>query len=129
MERIITNKNLLIIGGNGNLGKSIVSLFKKADWRTFSIEYTENINSDSNFILKRNEKLDEEALTKLYYDLDAFTDNRANLFDSIINVAGGFGRSSIKDSNILTQCDVMLEKNYFSSSSKHCATISFSNHS
>ena len=48
---------LLIVGGNGGLGKAVVSAFKKASWQTLNLDVVENPEADQNIIVDGEAKM------------------------------------------------------------------------
>lgn len=94
------SKTSLIVGGSGALGRAMVSKFKKSGWRVACIDLINNDEADTNLIVKKNQPLSQQ-IESIKYGTQAF----AKEYNSIICVAGGFGLSNIKDSNILESYD------------------------
>ena len=55
-------KNILVIGGSGALGKSVVNTFKnsKPVWKVFNLDFNDNNTADTNIKIDNNEKLTNE---------------------------------------------------------------------
>ena len=79
------NKSALVLGGNGVLGKAMVSSFKAHKWSVLSMDFSENNEADSNLLLSSDTKI-QKQLPDLYGNISSFSKE----FDSIICVAGGF---------------------------------------
>lgn len=106
-------KYLLLIGGNGVLGTSILNVFKNnnSNWKICVIDYQENTEADKNILISKEDKFDESFIKNLYEKIEPFS----KVFQAIINVAGGWERGSIKNIEIFSQTQEMLNKNYYSS--------------
>ena len=111
MELNKNEKILLLIGGSGVLGKSIVKIFKlNTNWKVYIIDYKSNDDADKNFVIKGNEKLYcESQLKQIYEWLDKVK------FDCIMNVAGAWEGGSISSNEIFDQTEKMLNANYYPS--------------
>ncbi len=46
-------KRVLIVGGNGALGKAMVNSFKKNNWSICSLDFSDNTNAHKNIILDK----------------------------------------------------------------------------
>jgi len=90
MDNNNQEKYLLLIGGAGALGKSIVKIFKtvnnnNTNWKVHVIDFVECEEADKNIILAKNEKVyNQNQINQIYQAIDSFK------YDSIINVAGAF---------------------------------------
>lgn len=104
------NKFLLLIGGSGNLGRAIVNTFIKKNWSICTIDFKENKDADFNILLERDKLPDVKYI---HYQIEKYMG--LNLFDAIINSAGGFSVSSLKNDNILVENQILMDKNYTSS--------------
>jgi len=104
-------KNLLIIGGSGQLGKIILSTFKTKSpkWNTFNLDFRENNETEKNFIIKENWKLNPEIIPQIQTCFDNST------YDCIVNVAGGWQMEGLKSKNILISTEEMMNMNFYSS--------------
>ena len=51
------NKSALVLGGNGVLGKSMVSSFKAHKWSVLSMDFSENKEADTNLLLSKDIKI------------------------------------------------------------------------
>lgn len=103
-------KKILVIGGNGALGKSVVSKFKAAPkWNVMNIDFNSNENADSNYLLKSNLDTDEVIEIKNQQFLSE------SKIDCIVNVAGGWQGGSLENDNIIESVDNMMKMNLYSS--------------
>lgn len=51
------NKTSLILGGNGALGKAMVTQFKKAGWRVASMDLMQNQEADLSILVDKEAKI------------------------------------------------------------------------
>jgi NAD(P)-dependent dehydrogenase (short-subunit alcohol dehydrogenase family) len=103
---------LLVIGGSGVLGRAIINAFKNSsNWKICVLDYVENCLADQNIIIDKETKFNEQYVKNLYKDLESFTKS----LHAIINVAGGWIKRSIKQVEVFTDSEEMINKNYFSS--------------
>lgn len=101
-------KSVLVIGGAGALGRSIVKTFKNISpaWNIFSVDLIENKDANQNIILQK--KLDKSTINKIDNSID-------NNFDCIINVAGGWRGTSLKHEEIIVAHEILHKQNVASS--------------
>lgn len=105
-------KYALIVGGNGNLGKSVVNSFiysKNLIWEVFNIDLTENKYATQNILLKKNFVEDDNSLLKIYEEIGGIK------FNSVICVAGGWEGGNLNDQKILCSINKMYLMNLYSS--------------
>jgi len=50
-------KKALIMGGNGALGRAMVTAFKNNSWKVLSVDLNENKEADTNLIINKDEKV------------------------------------------------------------------------
>jgi short-subunit dehydrogenase involved in D-alanine esterification of teichoic acids len=107
-------KALLLIGGCGSLGGSIITCFLKKNWIVLVIDHKQketpgisylNINDDT---YSNPSKLNDEIKEFLLK-------NKLKGFNAIINAAGGFEYSDIKNDSFMLKAKTLFEKNYMSS--------------
>ncbi|EAS00398.1 quinoid dihydropteridine reductase, putative (macronuclear) [Tetrahymena thermophila SB210] len=89
-----SQRTLLVIGGCGNLGRSVISKFK-SNWNIASIGLNINNESNKNIILPQNQSA-SQYVSEVKQQLKSFSPS----YDAIICVAGGWNGGSIKDSNV-----------------------------
>lgn len=88
-------KSTLILGGNGALGRAVVSSFKSSGWRVASMDLVDNKEADLSIQVSADHHMKEQAAHLLAQSKD-FSQH----YDSIICVAGGFDVGNIKDTTI-----------------------------
>jgi NAD(P)-dependent dehydrogenase (short-subunit alcohol dehydrogenase family) len=98
-------KNLLIVGGSGALGRSVISHFKKSTplWKVFNIDFKSNDLADNNYKIQSG--LNQNELGLISANL------WKNRLDCIINTAGGWEGSSLSDDNIIDSLNNMMKMN------------------
>ena len=124
---------VLVYGGNGSLGQSMIAAFQAAEWQTISVDYFANSAADHNILLSHSNdwKTNTQAVTS---SLDSIA---ASLSDellapaaasgtaylaAVVAVAGGWKGSSISSPALFDSTDAMLAANVLSSlSSAHIA--------
>lgn len=119
-------KNLLVIGGSGNLGKS-VSLYPETlhftyllgkavvkafnpSWKVTNIAHHANEESHCNIILNPEKKISAE-LPGIIEQIEKVT----KTYEAIICVAGGWAGGSIKDKDIFEKYELMTNQSVYSS--------------
>jgi NAD(P)-dependent dehydrogenase (short-subunit alcohol dehydrogenase family) len=50
-------RSVMVFGGNGSLGKSIVSAFKAKSWRVLSVDINKNSDADENLLISSDIKM------------------------------------------------------------------------
>ena len=89
-------RNVMVLGGNGALGRAMVSAFKQRSWGVLSVDLNQNSEADSNLVLAGDQQV-QSQLPAIYEQTRSF----APSYDSIICVAGGFDVSNVKDDDVL----------------------------
>jgi len=96
---------LLVWGGNGALGKSIIQAFKGKQWETVSVDYKENNEASKNIVLSTNKSWKENAL-------DASTGLEAEgKFAMMVNTAGAWVGGTIGEESLFENFDRMVQFN------------------
>lgn len=95
-------KKVLVIGGQGNLGKSLIQKFKK-NWITISLDVYANKEAKENILLKDNVS---EELKKILQN---------EKLDSILNVAGGWKGGNLKSKDFEESVELMYNQSVKSS--------------
>lgn len=98
---MLLGRNLLIIGGSGNLGKAITERFAKKNlvrWKVLNIDFTENKRATQNIVLKQDQDLvfNEQAVEEIKNKAKSFAEE----FDAIICAAGSNPKTNIADFSI-----------------------------
>ena len=101
-------KSVIVIGGAGALGRSVVKTFKNMSpaWNVLSIDLVENQEANENIILQKN--FDKSTIVNINNTIK-------NNFDCIINVAGGWRGETLKNEEIVIVHDIMHKQNVASS--------------
>ena len=101
-------KSVLVIGGSGALGKSIVSSLKKLKQGSFvySADLIKNEEASKNIILPK--KYEENSLAEIKKNFD-------HKFDCIINVAGAFRAENLSNEEIIAVSERMYNANVLTS--------------
>jgi len=112
-------KNLLIIGGSGQLGRTVLHTFKTKtpNWNAYNIDFKENKEAVANY------KLDDKW--KSNPDLVSIIQKKFNNlnFDCIVNVAGGFQMEGLSSKRVIISTEEMMNMNLYSSIlASHMAT-------
>jgi len=106
---------VLIYGGCGALGSTIVKAFKAVSWTVFSADFQISKFADHSIVVPKNLK-DTSTIVNQLRDLKAE-------FDAVISVAGGFQMSTIKDESIFDSVETMVSYNLYSAvSASHLAS-------
>jgi len=95
---------LLVWGGNGALGQSIIKAFQKIQWETVSVDYVGNKDATTNVLLAKNKNWKDNAL-------HASSAIGQQKFEAMVNTAGAWVGGSIKDDMIFEQFDLMVQFN------------------
>ncbi len=102
-------KQLLVIGGNGQLGKTVVSHFKST-YTITSLDFSENSEAHKSIVL--NNVLTDKVVDKL------------EALDLIICCAGGWSGGSASSTSFLESVDKMLQLNTMSAAlAAHIASL------
>ena len=97
----------VVIGGNGALGRALVSQLMKLKNRTvISIDFAENVDAGHNILVKN--KINDCDIVQNIESLVTRTDS---MVDSIFCVAGGWQGGNINDSNYKSSIDKMFQMN------------------
>ena len=111
MDPKITTKFLLIIGGSGILGKSVIQKLRDSNsssWKVCCIDYTINDDADHTIIIK-NEKFTQTIVKQVSEQLETFNAK----YDGILTLSGNWIGGSIKSDEIFEQSEKMFLQNYY----------------
>ncbi|ELR16129.1 dihydropteridine reductase [Acanthamoeba castellanii str. Neff] len=115
-----TDKGVLVYGGAGQLGGTVVSHFKQAGYTTYSVDFRPNEDAHHNFVLSPDVRTKENTAKVV----KGLKDQNATL-DAVICVAGGWLGGNVKEESIFDGVDKMFEFNVQSSiASAHIAANS-----
>eukprot|EP01121_Diplochlamys_sp_Union-15-3_P003604 TRINITY_DN13547_c0_g1_i1.p1 TRINITY_DN13547_c0_g1~~TRINITY_DN13547_c0_g1_i1.p1 ORF type:complete len:229 (+),score=41.77 TRINITY_DN13547_c0_g1_i1:108-794(+) len=93
---------VVLYGGAGQLGSIILSEFKKANWKTISVDFRPNPDADQNIQLKG---------ASVEEDTKHVKSQISGKIDALISAAGGWEGGSIDNDNIFSQVDKMWKFN------------------
>jgi len=94
-------RRLLVIGGNGALGRNVIETFTKSGWAACNIDIVENSNIQNNVIWPKHIGF-SNAVNYLDEELA-----RQDHFDCIVCTAGGFAMGKPGESENLTNIELM----------------------
>lgn len=128
MDQLLNNNSsVLIIGGYGNLGRSIVNQLIKKNWHIFIIGHNQLENNSTltngknidtffiNTIFTHSKQSLKQEIELLYKAIDTFFLEKKILgFNAILNCAGGFDMCNIKSIDFILNGQELIEKNYLS---------------
>lgn len=106
------SKSVLVVGGNGALGKSVVNKFKnctKNPWIVTSLDMTENKNSNKNILLNKQFISDSKYIDQIHSEIGS-----NQKFNSVICVAGGFEAVGLSSNSIIQSVNNMMNMNFYS---------------
>jgi dihydropteridine reductase len=91
---------VLVYGGRGALGQSIVRLFNKKNWHTVSVDFTENNDATRSVIIPKDDSWSNQA--------QHVEENvKSESFDAVVCVAGGWTGGNIKSKELINSTDLM----------------------
>jgi len=96
---------VLVYGGNGGLGKAIVTKFKEAGHELISVDLVPNTEANHSVVISGDGSLEDSK------KVVAFAKTLGRPLDTVICVAGGFNMSNIKDDSIFSAFERMLAFN------------------
>eukprot|EP01017_Pseudomicrothorax_dubius_P023456 TRINITY_DN2505_c0_g1_i3.p1 TRINITY_DN2505_c0_g1~~TRINITY_DN2505_c0_g1_i3.p1 ORF type:complete len:196 (+),score=16.33 TRINITY_DN2505_c0_g1_i3:108-695(+) len=105
----MATRNLLLLGGSGNLGREVVRAFAKR-WRVASVDVRANNEAAKSITLSTSRPVSEQA-NEIRNQLTSFSPR----FDAVISVAGGFTMENIKDQSLFANYERMSQVNVVSS--------------
>jgi len=98
-------KHVLVYGGNGALGKSIVDIFQKKGWNSTSVDFSENNNAKNNILLSGAGWSEDTDEVRVHLQ------KKCQLYDVIVNAAGGWIGGTIKDTNVFDAFSTSIDQN------------------
>ena len=114
------SSRILVYGGAGALGRSILSKFNSMGWITYSADIAKYTSSTINNAYQINkEESAKETVQSVSKWLDATLEG--NKLNCIVNAAGGFMMDDISSDTFYDQLDIMYKWN--SLSAFQCGTI------
>lgn len=103
---------VLVYGGKGALGASIVNFFKGKSWWVLSVDLFQNDLADANVIISGTSDWVEqgkEVATKVEEVL------KNDKLDAIVCVAGGWAGGNAASNSLVKNCDLMCKQSIWSS--------------
>ncbi|KAL0091010.1 hypothetical protein J3Q64DRAFT_1023671 [Phycomyces blakesleeanus] len=104
--------NLVVYGGAGALGRSVVTFFKEKGWTVTSIDLVENVSADHNAIVNPNATLQDQA-KEVQDNLASFLG--AKKLKAILCVAGGWAGGNAASKDFLANSELMWKQSVYSS--------------
>lgn len=93
-----SSRSVVVVGGNGAFGQSVVSKFKSDDWNTISFDLTENKNADVSIQGTGSWHEDVEALLK------RIAEEKSNgKVHAVVCAAGGWAGGGLDDAEALIE--------------------------
>jgi dihydropteridine reductase len=93
----------LVVGGNGALGRAVVSALTQASWNVSNLDMTHNSEASHNIITESGELQDQ--IERIHSDIESHAP-----FNSIICTAGGWAGGSVRDKNVAEVVQSMHER-------------------
>ncbi|XP_044740372.1 dihydropteridine reductase [Chrysoperla carnea] len=107
----MATKRVLIYGGKGALGATVVKHFKSNNFWVGSIDLAQNPDADENIIVERNDSLEDQESKVISAIKSVLNDQK---LDAVICVAGGWaGGNASKD--LIKNSDLMWRQSVWSS--------------
>ncbi|CAG8544273.1 30449_t:CDS:2 [Gigaspora margarita] len=106
---------VIIFGGSGELGSSLVSLFKKQNWVVTSVGTRQNSEATQNIIVPIDDSLEIQGEKVLNQSTEQLKADNAEKYDAILCVAGGFVMGNLVDKEFLKKSELMIKKSLYSS--------------
>ncbi|CAG8733873.1 427_t:CDS:2 [Gigaspora rosea] len=88
---------VIIFGGPGELGSSLVSFFKKQNWVVTSVGTRQNSEATHNIIVPIDDSLEIQGEKVLNQSTEQLKADNAEKYDAILCVAGGFVMGNLVD--------------------------------
>ena len=86
---------VVVYGGSGALGQSMVHTFKSAQWQCVSVDLSSNAEADTNICLDPQMSMHEAAT----HVLASLASSKIEKVEALVNVAGGWAGGALADSN------------------------------
>lgn len=102
---------VVIYGGKGALGATVVSHFKSKNWWVASIDLNQNQDADVNILVGKDDNLEQQQSKVANEVTDAL---KGNKLDAIICVAGGWAGGNAKK-DLIKNSDLMWRQSVWSS--------------
>jgi len=101
---------VVVYGGKGALGSTLVNHFKSKSWWVCSIDLVENPEADANVVVKGS-TLEEQA-ANVNTEIAKIADEK---FDALFCVAGGWAGGDAANKNFIKNTDLMMKQSIWTS--------------
>jgi len=108
-RRGFSTRSVLVNGGDGALGRAVVTSFKNRGWNTTSVDFKKNLEADINMVLDSGKSWQNNVNTVMQK-----LKEQDNTFNVIVNAAGGWAGGSAKDTETIANVDSMIAVNLHS---------------
>lgn len=105
-------KRVLVYGGSGALGDTLVSYFKNKNYWIVSIDLKDNSNANENILVDANKNLVDQEV-QIVDRLNTICGDQK--FDAIFNVAGGWAGGNASTATFLSNSNLMWNQSVGSS--------------
>lgn len=105
-------KRVMIYGGCGALGSTMVSFFKQKQYWVVSVDMKPSENADENILITPTDSLTDQE-SKISVQLEGYL--AANKLDAIMNVAGGWAGGNASSPEFLKNSQLMWSQSVCSS--------------
>lgn len=106
-------KKILVYGGSGALGNTLVNHFKSKNYWVVSVDLKENSNASANILLNADSSLFDQQKSLEDSLVNLLNDN--SKLDAILNVAGGWAGGNCSNKDFLKNSDLMWKQSVWSS--------------
>ncbi|CAI2165619.1 16782_t:CDS:2 [Funneliformis geosporum] len=98
---------VVVYGGSGNLGRSLITLFRKNNWEVTSVGTRQNIEATHNIIVSNDDSLEVQG-KEVMQNVSSILNGEK--YDAILCVAGGFSMGNLAKGDFLESVDLMVKK-------------------
>ncbi|ORY03627.1 dihydropteridine reductase-like protein [Basidiobolus meristosporus CBS 931.73] len=99
--------NVIIYGGSGALGSSVVKFFKKMNWSVISIDLVPSESADKNVTLSPSDSFEEQGFKALSEVEKQLAGNKA---DAVLCVAGGWAGGNASSKDLFANSELMWKQ-------------------
>uniref|UniRef100_A0A1D1ZFG4 Dihydropteridine reductase n=1 Tax=Anthurium amnicola TaxID=1678845 RepID=A0A1D1ZFG4_9ARAE len=100
-------QRVVIYGGSGNLGRSLITLFNKNNWEVTSVGTRPNEEAAHNIVVSNDDSLEVQGKKVIQNSSSILNGEK---YDAILCVAGGFTMGNLAREDFLETADLMLKK-------------------
>ncbi|KAJ2501129.1 hypothetical protein GGH96_002161 [Coemansia sp. RSA 1972] len=100
--------SVVVYGGSGALGTSIVKLFKKHAWKVVSIDFRINPDADDSMVVPNHPQALDEQGTRISADVGDLLSGAKT--DAVLCVAGGWQGGNAASSSFLSNAELSLKQ-------------------